>query len=548
MRQALEAMRAALGPDGYKDDGGTVARFARSSSGRSTVPLAVVWPADTGQLRQVLQLAGHFNLKVYPVSTGRNWGYGDACAVNDGQVICVLSRMDKILAYDDELGYVVIEPGVTQGMLSSFLQARGGQFWADCTGAGPDTSLIGNIMERGFGHTPYGNRLLTVAALEVMLASGETVRTGFGHYPRARAANVYPFGVGPYVDGMFTQSNFGIVTRLGLWLMPRTPVVNHFLCHVDSDAALAAAVDALRPLRMDGTLRSVIHIGNDLRVLSGGMTFPREQVQKGARLPDELREAYRRKAGIGAWTISGALYGTAGQVAGARAAVRRALVPAGRRPIFLTPRRLAFAQLAGRWLGSTPFGRKLQAQAALGQSLMAMNQGVPDGRFLAGAYWRRPGGLPQGFPDRADPAQDGCGLLWVSPVLPMRGADVLAVMHLVVPIFQDAGFDLFATFSMLNERALGGVLTIAFDNSDAEETLRAQRCYQRLFSTLMESGYIPYRVGTQSMADLDPEGDSYWRLVRTLKQALDPDGILAPGRYQPGIAGGSSFRVPHART
>jgi 4-cresol dehydrogenase (hydroxylating) len=35
------------------------------------------------------------------------------------------------------------------------------------------------------------------------------------------------------------------------------------------------------------------------------------------------------------------------------------------------------------------------------------------------------------------------------------------------------------------------------------------------------------------MADLDGGGDSYWRVAASLKAALDPQGIIAPGRYQP---------------
>lgn len=548
MGKALDALRQAVGAQWCKDDSQTLDAFARSTSGRGTVPLAVVWPGNLAELHTILDVARNFKLKLYPLSTGRNWGYGDACAVNDGQVILALSRMNRITAFDQELGYVVIEPGVTQGQLSAYLHEHGNRFWMDCTGAGPDTSLVGNIMERGFGHSPYGNRLLTVSGLEVMLASGELVHTGFGHFAGAKAASVYPFGVGPFLDGIFTQSNFGIVTRIALWLMPRTESVNHFLCSVDSDAGIAAVVDALRPLRMDGTLRSVIHIGNDLRVLSGGMTFPRADAGAASSLPQGLKRDLCKSAGIAAWTVSGALYGSSAQLALSRRSVQRCLKSTAHRAVFVTPARLRLASALGRLLGDSAPGRKLRSRAALGQSLMAMNQGVPNGRFLAGAYWRRQGGLPDGFPVGADPARDGCGLLWVSPVMPLRGADMLAVMHLAGAVFRDYGFDLFATFSMLNERSLGGVLTIAFDHDDPDETVRAQRCYHRLFQALMDAGYVPYRVGNQSMADLDPDGDSYWRTVRRIKQALDPDGVLAPGRYQPDMAGGASFRAPRAAT
>jgi len=95
---------------------------------------------------------------------------------------------------------------------------------------------------------------------------------------------------------------------------------------------------------------------------------------------------------------------------------------------------------------------------------------------------------------------------------------------------------LFATFSMINERTLGGVLTVAYDRDDPEETARARACHDAVFAQMLEAGYIPYRAGNHSMAALDPDGDSYWRTVAALKAALDPQGILAPGRYEPGLA------------
>lgn len=533
---ALGAMAAVVGTPHLLADEATLARYERSTAARPVRPLAVARPAHATEVAQLVRIAGAHRLAVYPVSTGRNWGYGDACAVGAGQLILDLSRMNSIVKVDPELAYAVIEPGVTQRQLSDFLRAQGYPLWADCTGAGPDTSYVGNIMERGFGHSPYGNRLQHVAGMQVVLADGELLETGFGHYRHARAAHLFPYGVGPFLDGLFTQSNMGIVTRLGIWLMPQAACVNHFLCSVPAHADIAQVVDALRPLRLDGTLRSILHIGNDMRVFSGGRVFPREAVPAGARLPAALRAQMRAAAGVGAWTVSGALYGSAEQVAAARNAVRRALRPTRARAQFITERSLRLGALAGRLLGPTPMGRRLQARVALGESLFEMNRGVPNGRFLAGAYWRRRGGLPSTFPAAADPARDGCGLLWVSPVLPLRGEDMLAVHALAESRFERHGFDLFATFSMINERSLGGVLTIAYDKDDPEEAARARACHDAVFHDMLEAGYIPYRVGTHSMAALDPAGDSYWRTVAALKAALDPQGILAPGRYEPGVA------------
>jgi 4-cresol dehydrogenase (hydroxylating) len=535
----LAEMAAVVGAAHLRDHPAVLDRYASSTAARGVRPLAVVSPANSGEVAELARIAGAHGVALYPVSTGKNWGYGDACAVTRGQVLVELSRMNRVLQVDEELAYAVIEPGVTQQQLSDLLRERGIRLWADCTGAGPDTSFVGNILERGFGHSPYGNRLQHVAGMQVVLASGELLETGFGHYPNARATHLYPYGVGPFLDGLFTQSNFGIVTRLGIWLMPQVECVNHFLCHVKRHEDIGAVVDALRPLRLDGTLRSIVHIGNDLRVLSGGRVFPRSLEPYRSSMSDELRARLCEAGGIAAWTVSGALYGSRAQVAAARAALRGALRPTRARTSFISERSLWVGDLAARVLGHVGAGGRLAARVALGQSLLAMNQGVPDGRFLMGAYWRRRGGVPEGFPRQADPARDNCGLLWVSPVLPLRGSDLLALHSLAEPVFREYGFDLFATFSMINERALGGVLTIAYDKDDPDEVARAHACYRAVFSRAMDAGYIPYRAGNHSMADLDPRGDVYWKTVARIKAALDPDGIIAPGRYEPGRAGTS---------
>ncbi len=385
------ALRSIVGPEHVHDDDATIERYARSTASRPTRPLAVVFPGSQEEVVALVRLAAGRGVALYPVSTGRNWGYGDACAVGAGQLIVELSRMNRIVKVDAELAYAVIEPGVTQQQLSEYLRAQGLDLWMDCTGAGPDTSLMGNILERGFGHSPYGNRLQHVSGMQVVLASGDVLQTGFGHYPNARATHIFPYGVGPFLDGMFTQSNLGIVTQIGLWLMPKAACLNHFLCSVERHEDIGPVIDALRPLRMDGTLRSIVHIGNDLRVLSGGQVFPRELAGGASSLPAALRAQMREVAGVGAWAVSGALTGSRAQVAAARAALRRALRGTAANIRFIDERKLRIGALVGRLLGDTQAGKRMRGQVAFGESLFAMNRGIPNGRFLAGAYWRRPG-------------------------------------------------------------------------------------------------------------------------------------------------------------
>lgn len=542
----MAALRAIVGAEHAVDDDASLRRYSSSTAGAEAEaalrPLAVVRPASRSEVVAIVELAARCGLAIYPISTGRNWGYGDACAVGAGQLIVDLARMNRILKVDPQLAYAVIEPGVTQGQLSAFLREHDIDLWCDCTGAGPDTSLIGNIVERGFGHSPYGNRALHIAGMQIVLASGELLRTGFGHYPQSQVSHLYGAGIGPSLDGLFIQSNLGVVVELGLWLMPAAACVSQFVASVPRQQDLGPLIEALRPLRLDGTLRSVVHIGNDLRVISGGATFPFTPTALPAAagvdacLPADARAGLLASSGAQAWTASGCLYGNAAQVKAGRAAVRAALRGTGATTTFFDRRSLQRGARVGSLLARVGFGKRLLARVALGRALLSLAQGVPDGRFLAGAYWRRRGGLPAQFPRGADPARDGCGLLWVSPVLPMRGADALALHTLVAPLFAAHGFDLFETFSLINERALCAVLTIAFDHADAREAARARACQKAVFDAVMAAGYIPYRVGIESMGALDPAGDEFWRVAARIKGALDPHGLIAPGRYEPVVA------------
>ena len=56
--------------------------------------------------------------------------------------------------------------------------------------------------------------------MEVVLANGELVRTGMGALPNSKTWQQYKYGFGPYVDGIFSQSNLGVVTKMGFWLYP----------------------------------------------------------------------------------------------------------------------------------------------------------------------------------------------------------------------------------------------------------------------------------------------------------------------------------------
>ena len=80
---------------------------------------------------------------------------------------------------------------------------------------------MGNALDRGGGYTggDFRDHFDAHCGMEVVLPTGELVRTGMGANPHAKTWQLFKYGMGPWVDGIFSQSNFGIVTKMGFWLM-----------------------------------------------------------------------------------------------------------------------------------------------------------------------------------------------------------------------------------------------------------------------------------------------------------------------------------------
>ena len=93
--------------------------------------------------------------------------------------------------------------------------------WIDCPDPGWG-SVIGNALDHGVGYTmnPYRDHWDGHCGLEVVTGAGELVRTGMGALPGSKTWQQFKYGFGPHVDGLFSQSNFGVVTKMGVWLMP----------------------------------------------------------------------------------------------------------------------------------------------------------------------------------------------------------------------------------------------------------------------------------------------------------------------------------------
>src|ERR1700760_348127 len=80
-------------------------------STRQTIPF-ILRPHSREEVQECLREANRTGIPVYPVSSGKNWGYGSRVPPVDHCALLDLSALNRILDYNERLGYVTVEPGV----------------------------------------------------------------------------------------------------------------------------------------------------------------------------------------------------------------------------------------------------------------------------------------------------------------------------------------------------------------------------------------------------------------------------------------------------
>ncbi|MEU1518333.1 FAD-binding oxidoreductase [Streptomyces sp. NPDC005811] len=462
-------------------------------------PAAVLLPRSTEEVQAVVRIANEFGVPIWTSSQGRNYGYGGSSPRLKATVVVSLTRMNRVLEINRELAYAVVEPGVRWFDLYDALKESGNE---DLMVTVPDLgwgSVIGNSLDCGITYQPYGADFMAPCGMEVVLANGELLRTGMGAIPDNKSWHTYKRGLGPVLDGLFVQSNFGIVTRMGYWLMPRPEAYAPFFLTVPRDEHLEQAVDIMRRLRLDGTLRGVPSMYNTVTLAA---QFPevmgRFAGAEGA-FSEETLDEMADATGLGRWALRGALWGDGPVVEHQLAKIRAA------------------------W-SAIPGGQVL-FERTYGPGEYDEIRTIPD---------KCQAGLP-GL-DLIEAIPEGIAHIGFSPAVPLVGTDVREVVDLFDRIVREqVGVNVAGGLLIINERTALYVTGLNYDYRDAEQCRRAYDAVKVLVAEAGRRGYGEYRAHLDFMdlasAQYSFNNHAYRRFCETVKDAVDPNGILSPGRH-----------------
>jgi len=158
-------------------------------------------------------------------------------------------------------------------------------------------------------------------------------------------------------------------------------------------------------------------------------------------------------------------------------------------------------------------------------------------RHLRAAYFKKQM-IPSPQPDLD---KDRCGVIWCAPLLPFTGYHTRAVREIVEGVCMTHRREPHNTLTCLTERSIILTVALLYDREIAGEDERAMNCHGELLQRLIAAGYYPYRLGIHAMDSLPAPTDDSHVLLQRLKTILDPNDILAPGRYD-------FSKVPQRRT
>lgn len=505
-------------------------RISRSTLPDQQTPQVIIYPESSEEIQQILEVANRLKIPVWYVSTGKNWGYGCKSAPYAGGITLVLERMKKISEVNSELGYAVIEPGVTYADLNEYLTKNRIPLWTDSAGTTKSASIIGNALDKGRGLTPYADHFGMLCGMDVILPDGTYLETS----PRGnfKCKHTYKWSLGPYVEGLFGQSNLGIVVKAGIWLMPEPEAFDFFAFeYTATKNEFPRFIDDFRKLFFTQGLISRPHLANDFAMLCIVDQYPLKSLTSGRKnLSREQLEQWKRKHGIRDWTFGGGLYGTKKQIRAQKNLIRRYLAPYG------TLRYIGAGSRDTIWGGIfrklVVLGARLEGKSKefISQIFPAIHlfRGRPTDDFAKQVYFKSKQERPLGD---FNPATDNCGFIWIGPLVPFTREHIGKVLELADPIFEEYQFDVFVELIVESPRTVIALFGVFYDPAVAEETARARSWYKALRQKMLEEGYSAYRE-TSTSTPLALDGNiALKEFLSEIKTAVDKNNILAPGRY-----------------
>ena len=181
----------------------------------------VVMPKTVDEVQKVVILANKEKIPITPLGGG--FTLSALVVPNKAGIVLDMRKMDNIIEVNETNRYAIVEAGVSQAALKTYLEKNHSTLQHSTPEAPPAVTVVGNALIQGHGHISprYGVNSDMINGMEVVLPTGEICKIG------SCSVSPYWFTRGPLPDlsGLFIGwfGTTGIVTKLSIRLYPKPP-------------------------------------------------------------------------------------------------------------------------------------------------------------------------------------------------------------------------------------------------------------------------------------------------------------------------------------
>ncbi len=433
-------------------------------------PDIVVLPKSVEEVQAIISLANKEKIPVTPYIAGGN--IGGLTIPLKGGISLDLKRMDRIIEVNETDMYAVIEPGVTFGHIKAHLEKHHPSLIYTYAFSPPSTGIIANALMQGLDNLSfrYGAASHWVSGLEVVLPTGELVRIGSCAVSKSWQALV-PL---PELAGLFLgwQGTTGVITKMSvnLWPKPKHAIEATFLL-----------------MDLDGTYELL-------------------QALSRTRIPDDI---------IGTSTSFLRLDQLATE-----SHVKISLYPAQTKGPD-EPEFIVMAQISGN--------TENELNAKLEVIEKVVKEELKDIKVIGPQT--SPSTIPYLPIQMLGVLSSGGGLTWVGTYGPM--SNWLETAKKGCELQDKHGFSRTLYTRIMGEGHFAAIRwVLPFDKGDPELVKRIRALYSEQLDMVLDTGYIPYKTPFWAIRKLEERADPNWvKLHRRVKEMLDPNNILNPGRW-----------------
>jgi FAD/FMN-containing dehydrogenase len=451
-------------------------------------PDFVVMPGSVEEVQKVLRLANLEKIPVIPFTYGDN--VGGLTIPLKGGIILDLRRMNRLIEFNEEDRYVVVEPGFTFGDLRRLFDTKYPHLWYSFPGAPASSSLISNALLNGFGRLTniIGTNADNINGIEVVLPTGEVVKIGSCSVTSSWC-NRPPL---PDLIGLFLgwQGATGVVTKISLQIWPKYPF----------KLTQTVIITGIRP---SCTLARKL---GQTRICEIVECWSFERAEANAeKLDEKTIEAFHQEEERQLRVYSP-------EEERARATYDRPPGP-DKMGVVIKVAADSEDELKAK-LDLLDVYIKKELKDTEYNILPIGSMGPPEEEDLPAT-----GNAPFG------------GLTWVGTMGPTsRWGETLEEIYTVYDKYRLRRAAVMVPFRGGHYGMLR--LVEQFYKGDPDEVERVRKCMKEIMNVALDHGFVPYKAPYWAVEEMMRRGDPNWvELLGKVKRMLDPNNIMNPGRY-----------------